>query len=187
MTTNSNTIYLNYCHEIIQAKVTAFMAMCTQITQKNHPENLYISFSSPGGNIAPGINLYNFLLSLPTKIIMHNIGAVDSISTVIFLAGEERYANPHSSFLFHGVQANFTEKSSLTLAQLKERVSATTEDQNKMANIITERTELSDSDISQLFLQGDVKSPDWAQEKGFINDISQLSIPKDAISLSFNM
>ena len=50
-----------------------------------------------------GVTLYNYIKSLSVKVVMHNVGLVNSIANVIFLAGNERYAVPHSSFLFHGV------------------------------------------------------------------------------------
>jgi len=53
--------------------------------------------------VRDGVTLYNFIRSLPVKTIMHNIGIIDSIANVVFLAANERYANPSSSFLFHGV------------------------------------------------------------------------------------
>ena len=59
----------------------------------------YILFSSPGGNVSNGITIYNFLRALPVRMIIHNIGIVDSIANVIFLGIDERYAVPHSSFL----------------------------------------------------------------------------------------
>ncbi len=41
---------------------------------------------------------------VPYKLITHNVGNVDSIGNVIFLAAEERYACSTSTFMFHGVR-----------------------------------------------------------------------------------
>jgi ATP-dependent protease ClpP protease subunit len=40
---------------------------------------------------------------------MHNIGNVDSIGNAIFLAADanDRFVCPHSTFMFHGVGADF--------------------------------------------------------------------------------
>ena len=43
------------------------------------------------------------LAAMPFKLATHNVGRVNSIGNVVFLAGEERYAVPHSAFMFHGV------------------------------------------------------------------------------------
>ncbi len=53
-------------------------------------KEFYFLISSPGGSVNDGIVLYNFIKALPAKIIMHNIGVIDSIATVIFLAANER-------------------------------------------------------------------------------------------------
>jgi len=50
-----------------------------------------------------GMNLYNVLRAMPFKLITHNVGNVDSIGNAVFLARAERYACPHSTFMFHGV------------------------------------------------------------------------------------
>jgi ATP-dependent protease ClpP protease subunit len=70
----------------------------------------YLSFSAeitpeaaPSGRVMNGINIYNVLRGLPAKVVFHNVGNVDSIGNVLFLAGDERYACPHSTFMFHGV------------------------------------------------------------------------------------
>lgn len=106
-----------------------------------------------------GIFIHNYLKSLPCKLIMHNIGSVDSIATIIFLAASERYANPNASFLFHGVVTNFPAQSSLTMFQLKERLSGLEVDQNKISSTITEMTKITKPELDDLFLQGEVKSP----------------------------
>jgi hypothetical protein len=57
----------------------------------------------PGGNVVSGIAVYNAMIAMPYPIVTHNIGDVDSIANVIFLGGNERYACPGSTFIFHGV------------------------------------------------------------------------------------
>jgi hypothetical protein len=37
------------------------------------------------------------------QLVTHNVGNVDSIGTVIYLAGEERFACPQATFMLHGV------------------------------------------------------------------------------------
>ncbi len=144
-----------------------------------------MNISSPGGNVAAGMILHNYLKSLPCKLVMHNIGSVDSIAIIIFLAGEERRANPNSSFLFHGIVTNFATQTAMTMFQLKERLGSLEVDQNKISNTITELTKITKSELDELFLQGEVKSPEFALEKGFIHEIKVMKLPKDAIVFSF--
>jgi ATP-dependent Clp protease protease subunit len=185
MTDTQKTIYINFFEEINHQRVNQFMSFCTQIFQQQRPDIIQINISSPGGNVAEGMVLHNYLRALPCKLIMHNIGSVDSIATIIFLSGEERYANPNSSFLFHGIITNFPAQTSMTIYQLKEVLSGMEVDQNKISNTITGLTKISKSELDDLFLQGDIKSPEFVLEKGFIHEIKEMKLPKDAIFFSF--
>lgn len=69
--------------------------------------------------------------------------------------------------------------------QFKERLSGLEVDQNKISNAITELTKISKSELDELFLQGEVKSPEFALEKGFIHEIKDMELPKDAVVFSF--
>ena len=178
-------IYINYFYEIQPQRVFPFINFCTQLFQQHRPDILQMNISSPGGSVAAGMILHNYIKSLPCKLIMHNIGSVDSIATIVFLSGEERYANPNSSFLFHGIVTNFPAQTSMTMFQLKERLSGLEVDQNKISNAITELTRISKTELDELFLQGEVKSPEFALEKGFIHEIKEMVLPKDAAVFSF--
>lgn len=178
-------VYVNFSEEINPQRVNQFIAFCSQILQQQKPDVLQINFASPGGNVGAGIILYNFLKALPVKLVMHNIGAVDSIAVVVFLAGSERLANSNASFLFHGVVAGFPAQSALNLYQLKERLSGLEVDQDKISKTITDLTKITQTEIDSIYLQGEVKSPQFALEKGLIHQIKDLAIPKDAVIFSF--
>lgn len=184
---SGQTFYINYFDQIDAARVKALMSVCTDIVAQKKPETLYFLFSSPGGQVQAGITFYNFLRALPVKVIMHNTGSIDSIATVIFLAGDERFASHSSSFLFHGVQANFPAGAGLTLNQMKERTSGLAEDENKIARVITERSKIENDEIRKLFREGESKGPEFAVEKGFISEIRDAEIPKDAPFITVNI
>ena len=97
----SSTTYISYFDVINEAKAKAFMAACADAVAQTRPSRLYFLFSSSGGSVDAGIALYNYLRALPVPIVMHNTGSIDSIANVVFLAADERYANPHSIFLLH--------------------------------------------------------------------------------------
>jgi ATP-dependent protease ClpP protease subunit len=179
-------VYINFSHPIIPEKVQALMAGCTQAIGQFKPDRLYILFASPGGFVDPGINLYNFLKALPVKITMHNMGSINSIANVIFMAGEERYAVPHSSFLFHGVATQFKEKSSLTLSQLNEKVSSLAIDQEKIAGILAENTKLTDKKIRELFNQGESTNTSFAKKNGIIHNVCEAKIRKGVPLIGVN-
>src|SRR5207253_6450721 len=91
-------IYLVFSLAITTQNVQKLLLECTKWTNQGTKE-IYILFASYGGNVAAGIAAYNALRALPVKLITHNIGNVDSIANIIFLAGQERIAVPHATFM----------------------------------------------------------------------------------------
>lgn len=95
-------IYVSFSAEINPNTTEALIALCANHANQGVKE-IYLMMSTPGGTVMNGLNLYNVLRALPVKLITHNVGNVDSIGNAVFLAGEERYACFHSTFMFHGV------------------------------------------------------------------------------------
>lgn len=173
------TFYINFFDAINDITVRGLMALCSDILVKVKPTPaaFYFALSSPGGSVAAGITLYNFLKALPVELIIHNTGSVDSIATAIFLAAGKRFACPHSRFLFHGIAAGFPKDSTLTKAQVRERMSGLEQDESRIKELIVERTHLTETEILMLFNQGETKDPAFALEKGVISEIRDFSIP----------
>lgn len=182
-----DTIYVNYFDSINDAKTKALMAICSDIVAKQKPRTIYFLFSSVGGQVNAGITLYNFLRSLPVEIVMHNNGSIDSIANVIFLAASKRYAAKHSSFLFHGISWNFAAGAALSFSQLKENLSSFEREESKLVSIIAERTKMSETEVKELFRQGESKDLKFAIEKGVISEVKDPAVPKDAPLVTVNL
>jgi len=181
------TFYINFYDAIEIPKVNALMAICTDIVHRENPDTLYFLFSSSGGSVDAGMVLYNFLKSLPVEVVMHNTGSIDSIATVVFLAGNKRYAARHSAFLVHGIQWNFHQPTSLTIPQLREHVSRAKNDESKIISIYSEHTSLEKEEIISLFNEGESKGLEFAMDTGFISEIKDSAIPKGAPFFSVNL
>lgn len=179
-----DTVYMNLFGEINPQKVGAVMNICTQIIGQYNPDNLYIVFSSNGGDVSSGITLYNFLKALPVHIIIHNIGSIDSIATVIFVAGNDRYAVDNSSFLFHGVGVAVTAGTQMNLSAIQEIESRLKIDQEKIAGIIASETSMTKGELEELFAQGESKKLDYALTKGIISEVRKCDIPDGKILIS---
>lgn len=174
---NQDTFFITYTDAINDEKVKNFIALITNILYQPHPSQLYILFSSGGGGVNAGITLYNFLRALPTEVVFHNIGTVDSIATCVFLAGAKRYACNTAHFLFHGVAWPFQDGARLTRKQLQECVSTIQQNENDFANIITSRTSISREEMLSLLDQGASKDLTFALKKGVIHEVCEASIP----------
>ena len=179
-------VYLSYYDGIDLQKVNAVVAAINNILQQAEVEEFYFLLSSNGGHVDAGITLYNHLRSIPQKIVMHNMGSIDSIATVVFMAGDERYAQPNSTFLFHGVELTTGGPLSLSRSKIIELVSSIDADQQKIIGILTERTTVTRKELNKLFSEGSKKDLTFAKDKGIIHDIVTLSVEKDVPLISFN-
>jgi ATP-dependent Clp protease protease subunit len=109
--------------------------------------------------------------ALPFKLITYNVGNVNSIGNVVFLAGEERYAVETSSFMFHGVGLNVPANMRLEEKFLRERLDSILNDQKLIGDVIRDRTNIGAKEIKRLFRQAASKGTQYALDKGIIHDI----------------
>jgi len=144
----------------------------------NGEKEFYFLISSPGGSVNDGVVLYNFIRALPAKIIMHNIGIIDSIANVIFLASDERYSDPNASFLFHGVGFDIIQPIRMDEKDLREKLLIIERDQKSISNIISERTKLGEKEVEEMFFRAKTKNPEEAKEAGIIKKIKMAEIPE---------
>jgi ATP-dependent Clp protease protease subunit len=142
--------------------------------------DVQLLLSTPGGNVSNGIALYNALRAMPFDLTVHNIGSVDSIGNVIFLAGQNRFACANTTFMFHGVGFETPAQTRFQERQMRERLDSILADQKRMGDIIRDRTNLSDADVAQLFLQEQTKDVAYARTHGIIHDIRDVQIPTGA-------
>ena len=134
-----------------------------------------------------GINLYNVLRAMPFHLGDDNVGNVELIGNAVSLAGDHRIACPHSTFMFHGV--GFDSPAGLRLEEkfLRERLDGILADQNRIGQIMEDRTGLSAKQIKPLFREAKTKDAAYAVGAGIVHGIADVNIPAGApvISLVF--
>ena len=123
-----------------------------------------------------GMTLYNVLKGLPVELITHNVGNVDSIGNVIFLAGAKRYACKDSTFMFHGVGFDGIPNMRLEEKFLKERLDSIRSDQNRIAEVIAERSAITRDEVAKWFLEGQTKDATFATSHGIVHEIRDVQI-----------
>jgi len=171
-------VYVSFSAEINPTTTETLLALLSQQANQGVRE-VYLLMSTPGGMVMNGLNLFNVLRGMPFRLITHNVGNVDSIGNVIFLAGDPRYACPNSTFMFHGVgfdvqQARLEEKI------LRERLETILSDQRRMGAVIRSRTRLTDEEIASFFREAQVKDATFAAGCGIVNEIRDVQIPQGA-------
>ena len=176
-------VYVMFTAEIVPKTVESLIQALSNLAQNRVPE-VYIAFATPGGNVMNGITLYNFLRGVPFNLIMHNLGNVDSIGNAVFLAGHERYASSHSTFMFHGVgfdqaAGRYEEKN------LREMLNGITNDQRRIGSIITDRTSIPQDEAEGLFRETQTKTAEFARDRGIVHEIREFKLPAGAPVISF--
>ena len=172
--------YITFDSDIYDEGVHQLYKACTHIVDSGATE-LTIAMHSPGGSVSKGTALHNFLKSLPLELTTHNIGDIDSIANVVFLAGKYRYSNPNGRFMLHGVTRSFDGGARLGEADLLQQLEYVRADQERIAQTIARQTKLTVREIKRAFKNGDnILTPPEAEQKEIIHGIKDLVVPANA-------
>ncbi len=177
------TAYITVSAEIDVTTTEQIIATSSALVTQQHFNHLYFLISTPGGSVMNGINVYNVLRGLPAKLTFHNVGNVDSIGNAIFLAGDQRYACPHSTFMFHGIGFDI-QKSRIEQKNAKEMLDGILADQKRIVSIMVEHTNLSVAEAANLFKEARTKDATYAASKRIIFDVRDVNIPTGAAVFS---
>lgn len=179
-------VYVSFSAEITAMTTESLIATLSNLANQQVPK-VYLMISTPGGNVMNGMNAYNVLRAMPFELITHNVGNVDSIGNVIFLAGAKRYSAPHSTFMFHGVGFNTQPNQRMEEAFLRERLESILADQVRIGSVIAEHSNLTTDEIAELFRSAQTKDSAYAVGCGIVHEIKNVEVPDGApiISLVF--
>jgi len=136
--------------------------------------------NSNGGNVLAGIHAHNMILALPINLTTHNVGNVDSIANVIFLAGASRLASPPSTFMFHSVGIDQPGPIRLEERNLRQVLDSVVADNKRIGGIIANRTNLTARRAGALFREQRTHDAQWALGHGFIQQIAVPQLPPGA-------
>ena len=145
--------------------------------------DITLIINSPGGLLAPSLQLYSLIRSLPVKIKTHGQGIVASAANLLMLAGEERTADKVTRFFFHPSQSPIV--GTFNSVQFDDQLLVMREYENMLAEIYRERTKIPETDIDR-FKHGSVPyDAAKALEYGVIHKIHALDIPSQKARLVF--
>lgn len=102
-------------------------------------DQITLYLSSEGGDLNSGFSLYNFIRSYPLPIKIINMGTIESIAVMIYLAADERYSIENSRFLFHSFHWGYSNHP-VDFQRLAENSSSLSFDTTRYISIFKERT-----------------------------------------------
>ena len=181
-----NRTYISFSADIDATTTEGLIAVLANCANEGVRE-VYLMLSTPGGTVSSGMTLYNTLRAMPFRLITHNMGNVDSIGNAIFLAGEERYACPHSTFMFHGVGFEVPTGQRFEEKALREHLDSILSDSRRIGAIIAGRTKIDSDEIAKFFQEARTVDAAYAASHGIIDEIRDLLIPPGSgiITLTF--
>jgi ATP-dependent Clp protease, protease subunit len=169
-------VYVSFSAEIMPQSTEALIALLAQQAVLGVPK-VTLLLSTPGGSVMNGLNLYNVLRGFPFHLVTHNVGNVDSIGNAVFLAGAERYACPHSTFMFHGVGFDAIPGTRFEEKMARERLNGIVADQKRIASVIQQHTSLGANAVRALFREMRTKDAAYAVSCGIVNEIRDVNVP----------
>lgn len=170
--------YIHFSRGIAHPSVHELPLLMQKLNQDNKEEEFTVLINSAGGQVVAGIDAYNMIRALPFKITMHNIGQVNSVANIIFLAANIRKATSISTFLFHSVGQDIREKVRFEERRARELLESLRRDNHSLASIVAARSKLKVNEVTDLFREQHVKDSKWALDNGFIQKIEDPKIPK---------
>lgn len=162
---------------------------CSQLIEKSSiavqqgASDLIINLATLGGECSYGFSMYNFLLSLPLRVHTHNLGTVESMGNIIFLAGERRTACLHSKFLFHPFHWHL--QGAVDHARMSEYAMSLDYDLWLYARIVAERTSQASEKLETekyLIAAPRIFDPPQALATGLIHAIEPPTIKTENVS-----
>ncbi len=167
-------VYISFSAEINQTTTEGLLGVLASCANAQ-VKQVYLLFSTGGGQVMNGFNLYNIMKGMPFELIIHNVGSVDSIGNVIFLAGTKRYASANSLFMFHGV-AFPIQNERLAAKDLQEKLSSLLNDEKRIGNVIAQHTSLTEAEIAEFFRIGRTVDVAYAISKGIVHEVRDVNL-----------
>jgi ATP-dependent protease ClpP protease subunit len=179
-------VYIQFMAEITPVPTETLLANIANLVNQKVP-HIYLLLSTPGGSVMHGMTIYNVLRGLSCDLTIHNVGNVDSIGNAIFLAGKNRYACEHSTFMFHGVGFDSQPGVRMEEKYLLERLGSIRADHNRIGQILQDRTTLKRPAVKKLFREAQTRDANFAMSCGIIHEIREVNVPAGGpvISLVF--
>jgi ATP-dependent Clp protease protease subunit len=179
--------FVSFAAEIVPQTTEALIRAMADFANQGFKE-VNLLLSTPGGSVMHGITIYNVLRGMPITLTTHNVGNVDSIGAVVFLAGEKRYTCPQATFMLHGVAFQGQGPLQMFEKNLKERLAAVQADQERIKAIYRDRAGI-DPEVSEQFFLGEssVNATD-AIARGIAHEVRAVQIPTGSpvLQLVFN-
>lgn len=124
------------------------------LLEKQSSKPIRVFINSEGGNISDGFAIYDVMTQSKCKITTIGMGSIESMATIIFLAGQERYCYPNCRFMYHQGIQEYMEGEAKNTSSSKREVAESDMLDNLCNSIVAEKTKFTASEIDKLIQPG---------------------------------
>ena len=169
------TAYYGFTGIIEPASATRIASAFNHAANSGYDE-IYLCLSSTGGYTADGVFLYNHIMGLPAKVIIHNIGTVMSIATVLYVAAKCRHCSKHGLFMLHPTSMHAQER--MQAEQLQSSLTAALADDQRTEDILRERISIPGALLTERRFKEVYITAEKAVELGLAHAVCDFSLPE---------
>jgi ATP-dependent Clp protease protease subunit len=175
--------YVHYYGGITKTGVDSLIKILTIIVMDKTAqpvEEVIIGISSGGGDNQASLVAHNFMKNYPLKLTTHNVGYCNSATNILFMAGKERKATPHSLFTIHNTKTTFQPNATLSELELIEVSQGLRIETDIFAKIYADVCGIEPETTRGWFAKGIVMDANEARRSGIVTEICDLIVPFDA-------
>lgn len=170
-------LYVNFDAPIKKEPVQKIIDILSRAAEdENKIERIIIFFSSFGGDIHKGFLLASLIQNSKIPVAIHATNHIDSIANVVYLSAKERTAESYAKFYLHSasIEGSFNEN------QLVEQLTAIRIGNSRIAQFISENSNLSPNAVRGMMKGAQTLSAQEALKYEMVKEISHKRIPPDA-------
>jgi ATP-dependent Clp protease, protease subunit len=171
--------YVHFTREINGDTAEALLDSVTGLANDG-VQRVVLCIASPGGWTAKATAAYNLLRALPISLVTYNIGEVASAANMLFLAGDERYACPHATFMLHPGSFTADAGKEFDAKIMRERIVSLDAHDERERLIVKQRTKLTAARVKKLVDERATLSASDALKAGIVHGVKPLKIPAGA-------
>jgi len=175
-------VYVHFAEDILDAQVKALIKVMVEIANQGIPR-VVLCLATDGGNIVSGIHLYNMLRSMPFHLVIHAVADVSSAGNIVFVAGDERAAATHASFMFHE-PTRVSQGEEMNVKTLRELAGQLQANGDRNRAILEERTQMTQNEINALKRGTKTVDANEAVNLGLATRVEDLQIPVGAVTIA---
>jgi len=170
----SKDFYVFFGGDVTPENIDKILQLIVDKVTKEDKNHLILILSTNGGSIKESIVFYNTVKTLPINITTYNMERVASSGNMLYLSGNNRFAYPSSSFLYHDPVTNFIGVPYATCEGLEQLKNKLKETKDRMINIVSETLGIDINRAATFYKGHNVFYAKDAKDIGIAKDIKTL-------------